>query len=186
MGCTPRAYGCGGVGHGRGVALISTSVATVPADLTFQPLGGEPRTAAEQLNLFQLVLVAIDPYTNQSAWVLETAGRILTEFAGADCRVAWLVTAPEEDARTFLGPWAERMMVFVDPERTVVKALDLNEIPSLIHIGHDLSVIGKADGWDPATWRAITDNLGAMMSWTRPTYPRPGDPVAFAGSPAAG
>ena len=79
-------------------------MATVSADLTLHPLGGEPRTAAEQVQLFQLVLVAIDPYTNESAWLLETAGRLLTEFSGADCRVAFLVTAPEEDARTFLGP----------------------------------------------------------------------------------
>ena len=161
-------------------------MATVSADLVLQPLGGEPRTAAEQVNLFQLVVVVLDPYTNESAWVLETAGRILAEFAGADCRVGWLVTAPEDDARTFLGPWAERMMVFVDPERTAVAALELEEIPALVHIGHDLSVIGRAEGWNPDTWRPITDNLGAMMSWSRPTFPRTGDPVPFPGSPAAG
>ncbi|NCY17386.1 MAG: hypothetical protein EBX39_11590, partial [Actinobacteria bacterium] len=34
---------------------------------------------------------ALDPFTLESSWILETAGRILTAFHGADCRVAWLV-----------------------------------------------------------------------------------------------
>lgn len=161
-------------------------MATVSADLTLQPLGGEPRTAAEQVNLFQLVVVAIDPYTNESAWLLETAGRLLTGFSGADCRVAFLVTAPEDDARTFLGPWADRVMVFCDPDRTAVEALGIEEIPSLVHVGHDLTVVGSAQGWDAETWRPVLDNLAAMMSWTRPVLPKQGDPSAFAGSPAKG
>ncbi len=212
MGCTGRAYGPGrtgrgggqgdGQGDGQGIRqgphhrdrvlrrsgrrATFPAVATVSADLTLHPLGGEPRTAAEQVNLFQLVVVAIDPYTNESAWLLETAGRLLTEFSGADCRVAFLVTAPEEDARTFLGPWADRVMVFCDPERTAVEALGIEQIPSLVHVGHDLTVVGAAQGWDPDTWRPVLDNLSAMMSWSRPALPRPGDPGAFAGSPAKG
>lgn len=162
------------------------AVATVSADLTLQPLGGEPRTAAEQVQIFQLVVVAIDPYTNESAWLLETAGRLLTGFADADCRVAFLVTAPEEDARAFLGPWAERLMVFIDPERTAVEGLGIEEIPSLVHVGHDLTIIGSAKGWNADTWRPVLDNLAAMMSWTRPVLPKQGDPSAFAGSPAKG
>ena len=96
------------------------------------------------------------------------------------------MTAPEDDARTFLGPWGERILTFADPERVAVKALEIEEIPALLHIGGDLTVIGRAEGWDPAEWRAITDNLASMMSWNRVTMPRPGDPVPFAGSPAAG
>lgn len=136
--------------------------------------------------MFHLVAVVIDPYTYESSWLLETAGRILEEFSGADCRTAWLVTADEKDATAFLGPWAERMLTFCDPERKVVSGLGLEQIPALIHVGPDLTLVGKAEGWNPAEWREITDNLAVMMSWSRPTFPQPGDPVAFAGSPAAG
>jgi hypothetical protein len=165
---------------------MSTPSSTVPPDLELTPIGGESRTMAEQTTLFHLVVAVIDPYTYESSWLLETAGRVLTTFLQADCRVAWLVTAPEEDARRFLGPWAERIMTFADPDRKVVAALDLAEIPALVHIGNDLSVIGRANGWDPAEWRAITDNLATMMSWNRPMLPATGDPVAFSGTPAAG
>lgn len=140
----------------------------------------------EQTALFHLVVVAIDPYTYESSWILETAGRILEEFVGADCRVAWLVTAGEDDARAFLGPWADRILTFCDPDRSVVSALGIERIPALVHIGNDLSVIGRAEDWDPTAWKAITDNLGRMMSWSRPNYPKPGDPVAFEGSAAVG
>jgi hypothetical protein len=150
------------------------------------PLGGEPLTMSDQVTMFHLVVVALDPYTYESAWLLETAGRILEEFYGADCRVAWLVTAGDADARAFLGPWAEKFLTFVDPDRSVVEALGIEEIPALVHIGNDLSVIGKADGWDPEQWRPITDNLAKMMSWSKPIFPKPGDPMAFAGSAATG
>lgn len=159
---------------------------TLPADLEFHPIGGEARTLEELVSLFHLVVVAIDPYTYESSWILPTAGRILGEFDGADCRVAWLVTAPEDDARTFLGPWAERILTLCDPERTVVSALELTEIPSLVHIGPDRSIVGRADGWDPAAWRPITDHLAKMMSWNRAMYPKPGDPAPFRGTPADG
>jgi hypothetical protein len=161
-------------------------MATVPPDLELTPVGGESRTMAEQTALFHLALVAIDPYTYESSWLLETAGRILEEFRGADVRVAWLVTGPEADATAFLGPWADRMLTFCDPERKVVAALELEQIPALVHIGNDLSVIGRAQGWEPAEWRAITDHLATMMSWSRPNFPRTGDPQPFTGSPAAG
>lgn len=161
-------------------------MATVSADLQLDPIGASPLTMSDQVTMFHLVTVALDPYTYESAWILETAGRILEEFVGADCRVAWLVTADEKDATAFLGPWAERFLTFADPERTVVAGLGIEEIPALVHVGNDLSIIGKADGWDPEEWKPITDNLAKMMSWSKPVFPKPGDPLAFAGSPAKG
>jgi hypothetical protein len=161
-------------------------VATVSPDLKLDPIGGEPLTMSDQVVMFHLVTVALDPYTYESAWILETAGRILDELVGADCRVAWLVTAPEEDALAFLGPWAEKFLTFADPDRSAVDGLGIEEIPSLVHVGTDLSIIGKSDGWNPEQWRPITDNLARMMSWSKPVFPKPGDPKPFAGSPAKG
>lgn len=141
---------------------------------------------ADQVTMFHLVAVVLDPYTYESSWILETAGRILDEFYEADCRTAWIITADERDASAFLGPWRERMLTFCDPERKVVAGLGLETLPALVHIGTDLSIIGKAEGWNPPEWREITDNLATMMSWSRPNFPKPGDPVPYAGSPAAG
>ncbi len=151
-----------------------------------QPIGREPLRVVDQVSMFHLLLVVLDPYTYESSWVLETAGRILEDFREADCRAAFLVTADAKDAETFLGPWAQRQMVFIDPDRTTVKGLGLEKIPALIHIGNDASVIGKSESWDPDGWREITDNLSSMMSWSRPVFPIAGDPVAFEGSPALG
>jgi hypothetical protein len=136
---------------------------------------------ADQVTLFHLVAVILDPYTHESSWVLETAGRILDEFYEADCRTAWIVTADENDASAFLGPWRQRMLTFCDPERKVVAGLGVEQIPALVHVGTDLTLIGKAEGWNPAQWRGITDNLARMMSWSRPNFPRAGDPLPFAG-----
>lgn len=140
----------------------------------------------DQLSMFHLVLVVLDPYTYESSWILETGGRILDVFREADCRAAFLVTADADDAEQFLGPWAERQMVFCDPDRTTVKGLGIQRIPALVHIGNDGTIIGKAEDWDPSAWREITDNVAQMMSWSRPTVPQAGDPVPFKGSPAEG
>jgi hypothetical protein len=119
-------------------------------DVELSPIGGSPLTLGEQTQLFHLVAVVIDPYTEQSAWLLRTAGRILSELKEADCRVAWIVTAVEQDARTFLGPWASEYLTFCDPERKVVEALGVEEIPALVVVGTNQELVGKADGWDPA------------------------------------
>jgi hypothetical protein len=157
-----------------------------PADLKLTPIGGEPRTIREWLVTFHLCTVVLDPFTNESSWLLETAGRFLATYAAADVRVAWIVTGTEAEARQFLGPWAERLLTFPDPDREVVQAFGLTELPALVHLNTSGAVEGAAEGWDPDEWRAVADNLSRILSWTRPVLPGPGDPVAFAGSPALG
>ena len=157
-----------------------------PADLSLAPINGEARTIDEWLKTFQLALVVLDPYTNESSWILETAGRILRHFTGADCRVAFVVTASADDARQFLGPWAERLLTFADPDRAVVQALGLGEIPAFVQIRGDRKVVASAEGWDPYEWRAVAESLAAAMSWSAPLIPLQGDPSPYAGSSAQG
>ncbi|HEX6570230.1 MAG TPA: hypothetical protein VF015_13740 [Acidimicrobiales bacterium] len=157
-----------------------------PGDLRLAPIEGEPRTLDGWLTTFHLAAVVLDPYTYESAWLLETAGRILDNFRGADCRIAFVVTADADDAREFLGPWAERILTFVDPDRDLVKALGLNELPAFVHLRQDRSVAALAEGWDPPEWRHVASELGKAMSWSRPNIPAPGDPRPYAGSPALG
>ena len=157
-----------------------------PADLLLAPLGGEARTVHEWLVTFHLCTVVVDPFTNESSWLLETAGRFLTSYAAADVRVAWVVTGTDDEARQFLGPWADRFLTFTDPGREVVKALGLTELPALVHLNTSGAVEDSAEGWDPEAWRRVAANLSRILSWSRPTIPAPGDPVAFDGSPALG
>jgi len=157
-----------------------------PADLTLAPINGEPRTLSEWLVTFQLAIVAVDPFTNESSWLLETSGRILTHFTEADCRVAFLVTGTPDEARRFLGPWADRILTFADPDRAAVKALGLSELPAFVQIRGDLHVAGAAEGWDPMQWRAVANGLAKNMSWSAPLIPELGDPSPYAGSAAAG
>lgn len=159
---------------------------TLNLDVELHPVGGRPVSLADQTQLFHLVTVVIDPYTDQSAWLLETAAGIMAELREADCRVAWLVTAVEQDALTFLGPHAHEFLTFVDPEREVVAAIGVEQIPALVVVGTNQELVGLANGWEPSEWKAITDDLARVLHWHRPPYSKPGEPVPFAGSPAAG
>jgi hypothetical protein len=157
-----------------------------PGDVQLAPLDGEPRTLSQWLTTFHLAAVILDPFTYESAWLLETSGRILQEFRGADCRVAFVVTAPPDEARQFLGPWADQILTFADPGRELAKGLGLDELPAFVHLRQDGQVAGVAEGWDPIQWRDVAAGLAKAMSWTRPLIPGPGDPKPYAGSPAAG
>jgi len=158
----------------------------VTADVELQPLGDTARTLGEWTTNFHLVLVVLDPFTFESAWVLDQAGRLLRHFGEADCRVAWLVTGTEANARQFLGPWAEELLTFVDPDRTAVAALGLDSLPALVHINIDPTIEAMAQGWNRAEWQAVTDGLARDMSWSRPNLATFGGPADFAGSPAKG
>ena len=149
-------------------------------------IGGEPRTIGEWLTTFQLLTVVIDPYTYESAWILDTARRFLDTFRGADCRVAWTVTADERDAKRFLGPLADEFLTFLDPNRDLVGALELERLPALVYLRQDLAVIGTAQGWQPAEWEHVGALAGKVNSWSHPQLPVAGDPGPFAGSPAKG
>jgi hypothetical protein len=159
-------------------------VPAVAPDVILHPLVGKDRTLGEQVSFFHLVAVVLDPYTYESSWLLDTAGRILSNFSGADARTAFLVTCAADGAREFLGPWADQLMVFCDPDRQAVAALGLEELPAFVHVAHDLSLAGKAEGWDPDTWRPIAEELAETLSWSRPEIPAPGDPVPFEGTRA--
>lgn len=160
----------------------------VPGDVPLISLqGGDSRPIEEWTTTFQLALVVLDPYTHESAWLLETGGRLLRHFGESDCRTAFLVAADAEDAARFLGPWAKEMMVFVDPDRVAIKAFGLERLPAFVHVDQAHAVLGKAEGWNPAEWREALSELARLMgNWQRPTIPAAGDPSPFEGSPALG
>ena len=162
-------------------------MASSPApDTMLRPLTGSDRPLSAYLGMFHLVLVVLDPYTNESAWIIETAGRVLETFIEADCRVAWLVTGTPEECAQFLGPWSRRLTTFADPDRAFVKELGLERLPALVHLAQDASLVGAAQGWAPRQWQTITEDLATVLQWTSPTIPGPKDPAPYEGTAALG
>jgi hypothetical protein len=158
----------------------------LPPELSLTPLDGEARDLSEWLTTFHLASVVLDPYTNESSWILKTAVRILEEFRGSDARVNLIVTADADDTRAFLGPLTERFLVFCDPDRTVVKAIGLETLPALVFTRVDGEAHAIAEGWNSAEWRGVAEAIADTTGWNVPTIPAPGDPGPFSGSPATG
>ena len=153
-------------------------------DLTLTPLTGDAKTLHQWLTTFHLASVVLDPFTNESAWILKTAARILRQFSGAAVRINFIVTCDASDARAFLGPFADEFLVFCDPDRVAVKALGLSELPAFVLIESDGSVPVAAQGWTSADWKEVAAAVATLTSWSRPTIPGPGDPGSFRGTPA--
>ena len=166
-------------------ALVSPAVADAPPDLVLDSLRGEGYPLRDWLTSYPLLLVALDPYTHESAWILETAGRLLEHYAPSDIRVGWLAATDDDGCRQFLGPWAERFLTFTDPDREAALAFGLERLPGLVHIRAD-GFVDAVDGWDPDGWRQIATQLSKILSWSRPMIPGPGDPTPFQGTPVKG
>jgi len=154
----------------------------VPADLELAALTGATRPISEWVTNFHLAIVALDPFTLESSWVLKTATRVLSRYREADVRCAFLVTATPDECRQFLGPLAVEYMVFADPDRTTAKGLGLDTLPAFVHVNQAHQVEAVAEGWDPDAWRAVAENLSDRMDWTVPIIPDTGDPTPFAGT----
>ena len=166
------------------LALPSESVTTdVQASVELSPLTGERRPISEWTTNFHQAIVALDPYTNESSWIIDTALRILRNYTEADVRVALLVTASEDEVRQYVGPLADEILVFADADRAAVKAFGLDSLPAFVHINQAHQVEASAQGWTPQEWAAVAANLSARMDWTVPQIPDAGDPSPFAGTP---
>jgi hypothetical protein len=159
-------------------------IEVVPAELELCALQGQPRPIGAYLTTFHLVTAILDPYTPESAWLLPTVARIFRVYDEADCRVAITVTCSIDEARQFLGPYAEEFLAFADPERELVKGLGVETLPALVHVRQDFSVAGAAEGWAPDAWREVTEGLSGALAWSRPVVPAPSDPRPYAGTPA--
>ena len=168
------------------MATIWAVTTQLPDDLVLTPLGAQPRPLPEWLTTFHMASVVLDPYTNESSWILKTAVRILDALRGADARVSFIVTSDADDARRFLGPIADDFLVFADPDRAVPKALGATSLPAFAFVRVDGSVDALAEGWNPAAWRQVARAISDATSWNSPTIPGPNDPAPFVGSPVAG
>lgn len=138
----------------------------------------------EWLTTFHLAFVALDPFTHESAWILPTAVRVLTRFDQADVRVAFLVAGTPEECRMFLGPHAQEILTFSDPERTAIKGFGIERLPAFVHVAMDGTLANWAEGWNPPEWKTVADHLAVVTSWTAPVIPIEKDPGAYEGSPA--
>ena len=165
-------------------AVASTSLPNPSLDLVLTPAGKEGRTLREWLTTFHLASVVLDPYTNESSWILETAVRIMRQFSGAAVRVNFLMTCNADDARAFLGPYADEFLVYCDPDRVAVRALGLTELPAFLVIQANGTIPAAAQGWTAVDWKDVAAQVASLTSWSKPTIPAPGDPGAFRGTPA--
>ncbi|TML90110.1 MAG: hypothetical protein E6G06_12930 [Actinobacteria bacterium] len=150
-------------------------------DLLLAPINGKPRPVTAWLTIFHLVFVALDPFSERSAWLVETSGRILTNYDQADCRVAFLVGGTAGEAREFLGHWATDILTFADPDLSAIRGFGLRALPAIVHLAGDGTVVNAVEGWDPPAWRALSERLSEIVDWRGPVIPGPRDPAPFDG-----
>ena len=175
------------MGRRRPAALPLILVASnIALDQPLTTIGGETRTIGEWVTTFHLASVVLDPFTNESSWVLDSAVRVLEAFRGAAVRVNLVLTCSPDEAHQFLGPITDQFLVYCDEGRTFVRSLGLSSLPAFVFVRADGQIGASAEGWNPAEWRAVAKQIASTCSWLPPTIPAPGDPSPFRGTPAVG
>lgn len=164
------------------VSATVSAVAALDGDPELNPLNGDARPFSDWLTTFPMLVGAIDPYTHESSWLLDTMQRIFHHYRGAGVRNVWLATAPVEGATQFLGPYAEEFLSFADPDYTATKALGLSTLPALALVKQDGTIAASAEGWDPAAWREVAQAVSDITGWTPLAIPGPKDPAPYAGT----
>lgn len=159
--------------------LVVPVATTISTDVDLTPLTGRTKTLQQWLTTFHLAVVALDPFTNEGAWILPIADRVLTHFSQADVRVALLLPATADECKVFLGPLVNRILTFADPDSVAIKGMGLDRLPAFAHVAMDGTLEGKAVGWQPNDWQAVADNLAKVTSWSSPVVFRDGDPASF-------
>ena len=97
------------------------------------------------MTTFPMLAGVIDPYTHESAWLLDTIKRIFHHYRGAGVRVAWLATGPADGVQKFLGPYAEEFLTFADPTGAAPKALGIETLPALVLVRQDGEIVASAE-----------------------------------------
>ena len=144
-----------------------------PADLLLQPLTGKGFPISAWLVQYQLLFVVLDPFTNESAWALPTAVRILHNFEQSDCRVGVVLAGADADeAKQFLGPKAKDFLCFPDPDRTIVRSFGLERLPAIVHVGSDGAVCQRT--CSPLVRSPVTTWIAPrwLMAMSVPCAPR--------------
>ena len=133
----------------RGLATLSAVAANPPPDIVLTSLDGEARPLEEWLTTFHLASVVLDPYTNESSWILRTAARILDDFRGSDARVnfvAHLPTRPRRARSSARSPTTSSSSSI--PTARFVKGLGLAQLPAFVFLRIDGTVQAAAEGWN--------------------------------------
>jgi hypothetical protein len=135
-------------------------------------LGGTTRTLDDWLTMFHFCVVLLPDRPEAAAWrpVIRT---LFDVFGDADCRTAVCVTGNGSVARRILGDDAERLLVFVDPERALARTLGLQRLPALAHLRQDTTLVACAEGWQPGEWQRVASGLGRAMHWSVPQLSGP-------------
>lgn len=143
---------------------------------------GSTRTLDDWATMFHLVLVVLPDRPEGNRFV-EPIKRIFAQFGDADCRTAIVVPSTPAIATRILGPLEDESIVFVDPDKVLVKSLGLERLPALVHLRQDTSLVDAAEGWDPDQWQRVADGAAKAMAWTSPDVRTVRNPPATAGWP---
>jgi len=147
--------------------------------LALTTAAGVSRSLDDWTTMFHLCLVILPDRPEAARWV-PVARRIFDVLGDSDARTAYVVPSTAAIAERILGDEADRAMVFIDPDRTLIGSLGLEHLPAFVHIRQDTSVGAAAEGWNAAEWQKVAKEIAGAMAWSVPDVAPPGSTIPAA------
>ena len=141
--------------------------------LELSTAAGVSRTLDDWTTMFHLCLVILPDRPEAAEWI-PVARRIFGVLGDSDARTAYVIPSTPLIAHRILETEADQAMVFVDPDRTLIASLGLEQLPAFVHIRQDTSLGAVAEGWDPDAWQKVAREVSAAMAWSVPDVAPPG------------
>jgi hypothetical protein len=150
--------------------------------LALTTAAGTTRSLDDWTTMFHLCLVILPDRPEAARWI-PVAQRIFSVLGDSDARTAYVIPSTAAIAERILGDVADKAMVFLDPDRTLITSLGVSHLPAFVHIRQDTSVGAAAEGWNVAEWQQVAKEIAAAMAWSVPDVAPPGSTVP---APTAG
>ena len=147
--------------------------------LALSTAAGVTRSLDDWTTMFHLCLVILPDRPEAARWI-PVAQRIFSVLGDSDARTAFVIPSTAAIAERILGDAADKAMVFLDPDRTLVASLGLAHLPAFVHIRQDTSVGAAAEGWNAPEWQAVAKEIAGAMAWSVPDVAPPGSTIPAA------
>ena len=133
-----------------GLATLFAVTVKLPDDLMLHPLGGEARELEQWLTTFHLASVVLDPYTNESSWILQERGADPRRLPRLRRRGSTSSSPPTRTTHAaFSGPCATSSSCSAIPTARSSRRRASTELPAFVFVRVDGELVAKAEGWNP-------------------------------------
>ena len=149
-------------------AAMAIPPQTAAPDFELEDLDGKRIVLTEVLTLYPVLMVFFRSDCELCQWALPQLARFESFFKGQDIEVYYVTPDhPQVADDTIRALRLDYLHVLVDPDGKVAKEYGVDQLPALVLIGPDGTVINSTEGWEPEALVVIGRQVKELVAGIR-------------------